>query len=455
MQSPLFTLINLGCPKNTVDSERILAHLAQSGFLFTADESAADLILVNTCGFIADAREEAARTLEETRAANPEALLIATGCLVERTGGDPALANYLAHADARIGFADYPRLPEICLALLTTARRTAPAAKGYRRRPLPSPYFHWLNGPRMLIGGGATALLKLGEGCSNRCAYCSIPLIRGDRVSRPLGDLLAEAAELDAAGIRELTLIAQDTTAYGLDTGGTPLLPKLLRALPKAAPHIPWFRILYAHPRHLTDSILRAMAASPRILPYLDLPLQHITDPMLHRMQRHVTRKEIEQRLTAIERHLPGASLRTTFLVGHPGETDADFAELLAFVKQGRFETIGAFAYSPEPGTPSARMKPAIPPETAQERVRLIYAAQRAIWRQRATARIGTKTPVMLDSPTRGGWLAHAPFQMPGEDGAIRLRLPPGSKRRPAPGQIITARITAARFPDYTATPAR
>ena len=415
----LFSLVNLGCPKNTVDSEGILGSLALAGFRFTENPAEAELCIVNTCGFLDASRREAAGVLEELAARRNRRgrpLLVATGCLVERIGGAPELSAFLRDADARIGFGDYPRLPEICLELLESMSDESRHTRGYSGRALPKGYFAFLNRPRMRIGSECSAYLKLGEGCSNCCAYCSIPLIRGRRASRPMRSILKEARELAAAGAKELNLIAQDTTAYGLDFAGRPQLPTLLRELFKM-PGERWFRILYAHPKHLTEEVLETMASDPRVCPYLDLPLQHASGKMLRAMGRGYDRPRMDHVLTQVRRKLPGAALRTTFIVGHPGEGEKEFAELFDFVKEGQFDHMGVFVWSPEPGTASARMGGRVDAAVAEDRRDRLMAAQATVSAARLRARKGAIATMLLERRENDGWHGRTPWQAPEVDG--------------------------------------
>jgi len=417
-----FNLVNLGCPKNTVDSEGILGSLALAGFQFVADPSAADVCIVNTCGFLDASRREAAGVLEELaaqRGKKGRPLLVAAGCLVERIGGAPELDGFLQSADARVGFADYVRLPEICLGLLED-RVAIKRAGGYGGKALPKTYLDWLGRPRMRIGSAGSAYLKVGEGCSNNCAYCSIPLIRGQRASRSMKAVLKEARELVASGAKELNLIAQDTTAYGVDFAGKPQLAALLRELLKMPGEL-WFRILYAHPKHLTEEILEAMASDARVCRYLDLPLQHVSEKMLKAMGRGYGRRRVDESLAQIGRFLPGAALRTTFIVGHPGEGEKEFAELLAFVEAGHFDHMGVFTWSPEPGTASARMKGRVPAAVAEERRDRLMAAQAKVSAARLRARRGMKTTMLLERREKDGWHGRTPWQAPEVDGETVL----------------------------------
>ena len=438
-RAPRFSLVNLGCPKNTVDSEGILGSMVLAGFQLVDDPATADICLVNTCGFLAASRQEAAGVLAELaaqRGRRRRPLLVALGCMVERAGGAPTLADGLAVADARVGFADYVKLPEICRDLLA-GKRAAARARGYTGRTLPKTYLAWLDRPRLRIGSVAAAYLKVGEGCSNCCAYCSIPLIRGRRASRPLAAVVKEARELVASGAKELNLIAQDTTAYGVDWAGRPQLARLLREL-LAMPDDVWFRILYAHPKHLSAEVLAVMAGDARVCPYLDLPLQHVHDRMLRRMARGYDRGRVDDVLRMIGHALPNAALRTTFIVGHPGEGDAEFCELLEFVEQGHFDHVGVFCWSPEPGTASTAMRERVPPEVAEERRAALLTAQAAVSARRLRARLGRETRLLLEEKIKRGWRGRTPWQAPEVDGHTTLV---GSRRGLQAGDFVTAQI--------------
>lgn len=418
-----FCLVNLGCPKNTVDSEGILGRLAVAGFQFVPDPALADVCIVNTCGFLNSARQESAdilKELAESQNRRGRPLLVAIGCLVERAGGAPDLAHFLDQADARVGFADYMRLPGICRKLLQAQQDPSRPTRGYAGRALPRSYFTFLNQPRMRIGSSASAYLKLGEGCSNNCAYCSIPLIRGPRASRSMTAILKEARQLVASGAKELNLIAQDTTAYGIDRAGRSQLVPLLKEFRRLPGDI-WLRLLYAHPRHLTEEILEAMAEDERICPYLDLPLQHISDTLLRTMKRGYGRARVEALLEYTRRILPGAALRTTFIVGHPGEGEQEFNDLLAFVKAGHFDHLGVFAWSPEPGTVSAKMKSPVDPRVVAERCDRLMRAQARVSARRLRARRGQTTTLLVERKEVDGWHGRTPWQAPEVDGETVL----------------------------------
>ncbi|MBP7276053.1 MAG: 30S ribosomal protein S12 methylthiotransferase RimO [Kiritimatiellae bacterium] len=455
---PVVALISLGCAKNTVDSERILAQLAQGGFWIAEDPADADLCLVNTCGFIESAREEVAATLRaivEARARGRPRVVAAIGCLVERIAEVPEFERFLSPADARIGFGDYARIADCCRALLENAREDdAGRGMGARRSPL-DPAFHRM--PRVLTGATHSVALKISEGCSHACRFCSIPRIRGPQVSRPIGEIVAEAADLVRSGARELLLIGQDTASYGYDLYGRRCLDELMRAIGADLPGDIWLRLMYAHPKHLSPAILETMADDARWQPYLDLPLQHISTPMLRRMGRGMTGPETRKLLDTLEARTPRPIIRTAFITGHPGETEADFRELLEFVCEGRFRHVGVFAFSPEPGTAAARQSDSVPAAVAEERRAALMSAQREISRRQLAEQIGAVVELMVDGPPRADAtppprvrrVGRTGAQAPDVDGVTWLR-GPGTGRL-EPGRIIRARIVDAMDYDWIA----
>jgi ribosomal protein S12 methylthiotransferase len=452
------SLVNLGCAKNTVDSERILGRLAEAGFVLAADPAESDICLVNTCGFIHDAREESAGVLRELQALKRRSRLkrvIALGCLVERAHGAPELNSFLDHADAALGFQDYPRLPN----LLREATDAAESASGVVRvldkrytglaaaaRSFTQSYNEFLAAPRLRIGAPHLAYLKISEGCSNLCRFCAIPFMRGTQVSRPIEDIVAEARQLLDAGAREIGLIAQDTTSYGRDRYGALKLADLLRAL-RGIETDAWFRLMYAFPRYLTDEMLDVLASDPRFCPYIDMPLQHISDRMLMDMNRGLGRDDTLRLLDRIAEKLPHGALRTTFIVGYPGETDADFDELLALVNEGRFAHAGVFLYSSEPRTPAAKRPDNIPLAVKQARRDALMRAQREVSRRRLRARVGAIASVMVDGPVPPGAahpagavaIGRTMLEAPEVDGVCFLR--GKAWKRVEPGTVRAARI--------------
>ena len=447
------SLVSLGCAKNTVDSERILGRLVEAGFLISADPAEADICLVNTCGFIHDAREESAATLRELaklRQNGQLKALVALGCLAERALDVPEVAATLAPADATVRFNDYPRLAEICRELVAKHKTTATPQRPQAAATGADYHQTFQNFPRLRIGAAHTAYLKISEGCSNPCRFCAIPRIRGKQVSRPIADLVREAHELIGVGAQELCLIAQDTTSYGRDLGRKFLLPDLLAALRDEVADAIWFRLMYAYPLHLTDAVLDALASDPRFCPYLDLPLQHISDAMLSAMGRGMTRAATLALLDRLPKKLPGLALRTSFIVGYPGETEKDFEELLAFVREGRFTHAGVFLYSHEAKTPAAQLDDNLPLAVKQVRRDAVMAAQLAVSQRRQAARVGTTLQVLVDEPVERGArvpkgvraLARSQFEAPEVDGVVMLR--GAAAARLEPGAFAAARVVEA-----------
>ncbi|MBE7466090.1 MAG: 30S ribosomal protein S12 methylthiotransferase RimO [Planctomycetes bacterium] len=471
-EPPIVSLVNLGCAKNLVDSERILGALAEEGFLIAQDPAIADLCLVNTCGFIDEARQETAAVLKELnglKAGGKLRTVVALGCLVERAADASELSRFLSHADARLGFKDYPTLPKIVKELVEAkdgSERYAQAVRSYAEGPavsaakkkVPKSYNDFLVAPRMRIGAQHHAYLKISEGCSNPCRFCSIPRMRGLQASRPIEELVEEAQRLAEGGAQEISLIAQDTSSYGKDLYGEYRLPQLLEAL-KAVAGPRWFRLMYAYPRYLNAAMLDVLASDPRFCPYIDIPLQHISDRMLKAMARMVTKDETLQLLDLIAAKLKGAAIRTTFIVGYPGETEADFLEVLELVASGRFTHAGVFLYSNEPLTPAAREPETVPLEEKLRRREALMLAQLEVSRKRLQARVGQTVDVLVDGALPAGADApkgaHAAGRTQLEawevDGLVYLS--GKAARGLEPGALIQARITKALDYDLVAQP--
>lgn len=462
-ERPVVSMVNLGCAKNLVDSERILGRLAEQGFLIAQDPAVADLCLVNTCGFIQEAREETAgvlRELSELKSGGSLKTLVALGCLVERVADAPELNRFLAHADARLGFKDFVDLPRILQEIHSAnaaneAGRYAEAKRSYAEGPaesaakkkVPSSYNDFLVAPRMRIGSPHHAYLKISEGCNNPCKFCAIPRMRGLQVSRPIEDLVAEANALAEGGAAEISLIAQDTTSYGQDLYGKHRLADLLRAVRDGVAADVWFRLMYAYPKHLDAEMLDVLASDPRFCPYIDMPLQQISDAMLGAMGRGVTKAQTEKLLDLVAEKLPHGAIRTTFIVGFPGESEQDFAELLAFVEEGRFTHAGVFLYSTEPLTPAAKLAETVPLAEKQLRREAIMLAQRDVAKKRLKERKGTTIDVLVDgalekdsgAPKGAKAAGHSQLEAPEVDGTVFL-CGPGT-RKLAPGTRVKAKV--------------
>ena len=351
------SLVSLGCPKNLVDAEVMLGYLSRDAYEVTTDEMQADIIVVNTCSFIKEAKQESIDTILDLADRKHDArcrLLIVTGCLPQRYQEE--LAKELPEVDIFIGTGDYPRIAEIIAEKRTTSEQLCYTG---------DPNFVYNDElPRLQSSPHYTAYLKIAEGCSNNCAYCVIPSLRGALRSRPLASLLAEAEQLVAGGVKELNLIAQDITAYGRDLPDTPTLEQLIGELAKME-GLKWIRLLYAYPDGVTDSLISLIKNEPKVCKYLDLPIQHISDPILQRMKRRSGEAEIRTLIGKLRSEIPDIAIRTSLIVGFPGETPEDFKKLLQFVEETRFDRLGVFCYSREEGTPAAEM-----PDQVSERIK-------------------------------------------------------------------------------------
>jgi len=418
-------LTSLGCPKNLVDTEVMAGSLCRAGLGLTSIAAEADLCLVNTCAFVSAARTEAARELKQALAWKRRRRgrqVVVCGCLPQWDQTGDFRRDY-PEVDAWLGVDQAPRMGEILRKMLSGASRPIPAPPTTPPRQLCD---H--RTPRLQLTPRHYAYLKIADGCNNRCAYCTIPRLRGGLRSRRLSSVVAEAGSLLASGVRELILIAQDTAAFGDDHPERKEdLPRLLQELEKLPGRF-WVRLLYAHPASLLrdqrrfEQLLACFSSSRRLLPYLDLPLQHITDRMLQRMGRKTSRAEIEYLLDRLENEIPELTLRTTFMVGHPGETEADYAALRDLVASGRFARMGVFTYSPEAGTDSARQSDPVPPAVAEARAHELAAVQARIMRRRHRQLVGTEMKCIVDTIARSGaGMGRTAGEAPEIDPVIRL----------------------------------
>jgi ribosomal protein S12 methylthiotransferase len=414
-------LISLGCAKNLVDSEVMLGVLDRAGFALTAEREAADIIIVNTCAFIEDSTREALATIFDAASFKQTgrcSYLVVAGCLPQRYKKE--LLPELPEVDLFLGTGEFGRIDRHLLKLVSG--RPLPRLHSSRPTLLMSPAT-----PRILSTASGSAYVKIAEGCSHRCTYCTIPLIRGPYRPRSRSSIVREAKQLARQGIKEINLIAQDTTRYENLAG---LLQQLARIR-----DIAWLRLLYGHPASIDPEVLAVMAGEEKICPYLDLPLQHIADPVLKRMGRKITRAKTEALLAALRSRVPGIALRTTFIVGFPGETRQDFKQLLGFVRHARFDHLGAFMYSDEEGTAAARLPGKVPEAVKRERLHELMSLQRAISKEKLKDYRGKELTVLVEGPaanTRYAAQARSRFQAPEVDGVVLLQeeLPPGAMVR-------------------------
>ena len=428
---PSVAFAHLGCEKNRVDTEHMLGLLAEAGYTVSADENQASVVVVNTCSFIQDARTESVRTLVELAEQGKE--LIIAGCLAQQFREE--LLESLPEARAIVGTGDYQHIVDVL-------RRVEAGERVSQVSDVPT-FVADEHLPRYRTTSEAVAYLKVAEGCDYRCAFCIIPKLRGDQRSRPIESIVAEAKALAAQGVQELILISQITTNYGLDLYGRPRLAELLRALGEV--EIPWIRVHYAYPTGLSAEVLAAFRETTNVLPYLDLPLQHSHPEVLRAMNRPWQAEVTEGLLERIRDQLPDAVLRTTFIVGFPGEQESHFEHLLAFVARQRFDHVGVFCFSPEEGTAAADLPDPVPAAVAQERRDRLMALQQPIAAERNAAWVGRIVDVLIEqeNPTTGAMLGRCARFAPDVDGEVHVSAGAGGLCA-APGTMVPVRITAA-----------
>ncbi|MGH3980505.1 MAG: 30S ribosomal protein S12 methylthiotransferase RimO [Pseudonocardiaceae bacterium] len=466
--SPRVVLLTLGCARNEVDSEELAGRLTTDGFeLVDADESA-DVVLVNTCGFVASAKKDSIDTL--LAASDTGAKVVAVGCLAERYGVE--LAESLPEADAVLGFAAYPelggRLREVLDGQAVPAhrpvdRRTllpiAPVARPARLAAGPAlpghgwgPPFAKDSSPRRRLDDSPVAPLKIASGCDRRCAFCAIPSFRGAFVSRPADEVIAEAAWLAEAGVRELVLVSENTTSYGKDLGRPGALEELLARL-AAVPGIVRTRVSYLQPAETRPSLLRTIATTPGIAGYFDLSFQHASEPVLRRMRRFGSRESFLALLATIRSYAPRAGARSNVIVGFPGETGADLAELERFLTEARLDAVGVFGFSEEEGTEAARLPDGHDEDTVAERVARVTALVEQLTAQRAEERVGEVVDVLVEAGVAAGAEAvgRADHQAPEVDGECVLRGPGADAV--VVGDLVRCRVVAAEGVDLVAEP--
>jgi ribosomal protein S12 methylthiotransferase len=438
-----FSFVSLGCPKNLVDSERMLGLLAQDGYVLVPDASTADLVIINTCGFIDAARQESLGVIREMidrKNAGAIKGVVVAGCLAERQ--KEMLLEEVPEVDQVVGVFGREEIARV-------ADRIMGDLHEQRTIFRPAPVQAQDDRARFRITPKHLAYLKVSEGCDRLCTFCAIPYMRGKHVTKPIEKVVEEARELAADGVRELNLVAQDMTYYGLDLYGRPRLADLLRELDEVE-GIDWIRVLYNYPNHFTDELYDVLGSARRVLPYLDMPLQHINDRMLRVMNRRHTRAETEAIIARLRRTIPNLVLRTTFIVGFPGETEAEFEEMLAFVQASRFERLGVFPYSFEADTPAARLPRHLPEAVKLERRDRVMSTQQPIAFAFNASLVGKTLDVLIDSPApdvgKNVWTGRSYADAPDVDGVTYVR---GAHLEP--GDLVSCEIIASEGYDTIA----
>jgi ribosomal protein S12 methylthiotransferase len=462
--------VSLGCPKNLVDSERMLGLLASDGLTITPNHETADAIVINTCGFLEASKEESLREIRQAvqmkRDGNCKRVVVA-GCLVQRH--KTKLLNDVPEIDRLVGVFDREHIVDAVRGLenprqehghflgkyhdlsreLSAASKHATPTKQRETKTSRLPVFED-DRARLRLTPRHYAYLRISEGCNQGCSFCTIPSIRGLMRSKPIEQILAEAKELAADGAVELNLIGQDTTSFGTDIGYTPGLAGLLQSLDKKLDaDVRWIRLMYAYPSCFTDEMIRTIADSGRVLKYIDMPLQHINDDLLTLMRRRVTRKQIETLLGKLRDWIPGIAIRTTFIAGSPGETDAQHQELVQFVRDFGFDMMGVFPYSQEPGTPMGRLENQLPDAVKKQRVEELMLAQQQVAFRKAKTMKGRTIEVLIDRPAGredDQWLARSQSQAPDIDSAVLV-----NADRLYPGQLLDVKVIDSEGYDLVA----
>ena len=439
MKKNTFHLLSLGCAKNTVDSDSMAQLLMNAEYQPTDDPAEAGVLIVNTCGFIGPAKEESLSVLQELAAQKrDDQVLIAAGCLTQRYGEQ--VAQQVQGIDGILGTRRWMDILDVVQSL----RKSKHPEPVYHLPDVPTVGTDEAGSQRVSIQG-ASAYLKIADGCRRPCAFCAIPLIKGTAVSRPLDAILADAFALQEMGAYEINLIAQDTTDYGHDLGMRNGLATLLETMVQVVPEIPWLRILYAYPGYVTDELIEVMAAHEQVLPYLDIPLQHAHPATLRRMRRPANMDWVHNTLSYMRETLPDLALRTTFIVGYPGETEEEFQTLLDFIEEVRFDRVGAFQFSFELGTTSEPLGDPVPEEVKQERWERLMELQQSISLERNQSYVGKILDVLIEGHGDGLSLGRSYRDAPEIDGMVIIEgeIPIGS--------MVPARITGAMTYDLTA----
>lgn len=451
MEHKHFHLVSLGCAKNTVDSESMGQLMVKDGYTHTLNPKDAEIVIVNTCGFIGPAKDESYQTLSDLAKIKQDGqLLIAAGCLTQRYGAE--VVQKIPEIDGVLGTRRWMDILELVSKL--------------RGRKHPQPLYHLptdaltvgrdeKNVPRISIDG-PSAYIKIADGCRRPCAFCAIPLIKGTLVSRPMEPIIQEAKMLASRGIREAILIAQDTTDYGHDLGMKNGLATLLKNIAQQVPEIDWVRIMYAYPGYVTDELIEVMASTPQVLPYLDIPLQHGHPDALKRMRRPANIAWVNRTVENMRAAMPNLAIRTTFIVGYPGETEQEFQQLLSFVEEMRFDRVGAFMFSFEPGTFSEALGDPVPAEVKQERLDRLMTIQQEISLQNNQALVDQELDILieahgeLEENAQPIAIGRSYRDAPEIDGLVFVENHPQIPRLPEIGQFAKVKITGAMTYDLT-----
>ncbi|MCY2955415.1 MAG: 30S ribosomal protein S12 methylthiotransferase RimO [Planctomycetota bacterium] len=429
-------MVSLGCARNLVDSEVLLGHAVEEGLQVVRDPEDADVVVVNTCGFIDSAKQESIDTILSVARLKKEGNLkgvIAVGCLAQRYGEE--LKQSIPELDAVFGISDYSGVPAVVRKIVNgTTRRFVATVDGGKPKSART------DQKRMLLTPKSFAYLRISEGCDHKCTFCAIPSMRGRNRSKPMDVLVEEAQILSAAGVKELVVVAEDSTAYGLDFARKRLLHELLAKVADTE-GIEWVRLMYAYPHTVGNDLTTVLREHPKIVKYLDIPVQHISSPMLRAMKRGVDKDQVAGILWRLREEVPGIVVRSTFITGFPGETEKDFAELLQFVEEYRFERLGVFAYSREDGTPAHDLADQVPSEVAEERRMAIMKAQKKVMARFQKQFVGKTLRVLVDGTDAAKKLVVGRTFADAPEVDCRVFLPTGSGQ---PGEFVDARITEA-----------
>ena len=437
--------ISLGCPKNLVDSEVMMGQLKHSGYEITANAEEADTVVVNTCGFIESAKKESIEAILEAarlKADGKATRLVVAGCLVERYRDE--LKAELPEVDAFIGTSQITDILKVCDP--ATSPRSLPVVSLGNQS---ATYLYDESTPRILATPSHYAFIKIAEGCDRPCAFCFIPQMRGHFRSRRFGSIVAEAHQLAEEGVKELILVAQDSSRYGEDLGKQDALAHLLREL-SHTDGVEWVRVMYTYPTHISDAFLDVLAEEPKAVKYLDMPLQHASQNVLKRMKRGGNRESLERLIERVRRRVPGIGVRTTFITGFPGETDADFEELMTFVKNVEFDRVGVFTYSDEEGTGAFDLSDKVDPKIARQRRARLMKEQAKISRRKNKARVGETVRVLFEGESKESellWQGRIETQAPDIDGCVLINdVPDGVV--PEAGDMVSVLVTEAQEHD-------